>query len=209
MGTRNLTMVILKKETKVAQYGQWDGYPSGQGATVVDFIKNNPVTKMIKMLERVKFIDDEKQKEIDEWFKSIGVNDGWMNMEQSAMYQAKYPLLTRDNGANVLNLLMESEDDVLWLHDSTDFAADSLFCEWAYVLDLDKRVLEVYTGFNKGEVDKKSRFADLEESDNGSSEYKTVSLLAKYRFKDLKGMTTDEWATIVEKIGQEEEEEVE
>jgi len=27
MGTRHLTMVIQNKEPKVAQYGQWDGYP--------------------------------------------------------------------------------------------------------------------------------------------------------------------------------------
>lgn len=30
MGTRNLTMLISDGETKVAQYGQWDGYPGEQ-----------------------------------------------------------------------------------------------------------------------------------------------------------------------------------
>ena len=41
MGTRNLTMVINQEgETKVAQYGQWDGYPSGVGASVLSFLKN-------------------------------------------------------------------------------------------------------------------------------------------------------------------------
>ena len=41
MGTRNLTMVINQKgEKKVAQYGQWDGYPSGVGVSVLNFLKN-------------------------------------------------------------------------------------------------------------------------------------------------------------------------
>lgn len=180
MGTRNLTLVTFKKETRVAQYGQWDGYPAGQGATVVDFIKKYPVTKMVKMLERVKFIDNKKQKELDKFFKSIGVTDGWMDMEQAAKYQEKYPLLTRDNGADVLNLLMESKEEVLWLTDSRDFLKDGLFCEWAYELDLDKRILKVYNGGTKP--------------------------IATYTFKELKGMTTDEWSTKVEKVAYEDAE---
>jgi hypothetical protein len=40
MGTRNLTMVISKGEYKIAQYGQWDGYPSGQGSVVLNFLMN-------------------------------------------------------------------------------------------------------------------------------------------------------------------------
>ena len=39
MGTRNLTKVIDKEgNIRVAQYGQFDGYPSGQGANIVGFI---------------------------------------------------------------------------------------------------------------------------------------------------------------------------
>lgn len=40
MGTRNLTMVMVDGVYKVAQYGQWDGYPSGQGITVFIFSRN-------------------------------------------------------------------------------------------------------------------------------------------------------------------------
>ena len=40
MGTRNLTIVHKNGEYKVAQYGQWDGYPEGLGATLLNFLKN-------------------------------------------------------------------------------------------------------------------------------------------------------------------------
>ena len=39
MGTRNLTKVINEQgEVVVAQYGQWDGYPSGQGVNALNAI---------------------------------------------------------------------------------------------------------------------------------------------------------------------------
>lgn len=43
MGTRNLTMVQFNNEIKVAQYGQWDGEPDGQGATVLEFCSNKKI----------------------------------------------------------------------------------------------------------------------------------------------------------------------
>lgn len=35
--------------------------------------------------------------------------------------------------------------------DSSDFLADSLFCEWAYIINLDTKMLEFYQGFNNDE----------------------------------------------------------
>jgi len=31
MGTRHLICAKINNEYKLSQYGQWDGYPSGQG----------------------------------------------------------------------------------------------------------------------------------------------------------------------------------
>ena len=40
MGTRNLIMVRKKNgDLKVAQYCQWDGYPSGHGVDILTFLK--------------------------------------------------------------------------------------------------------------------------------------------------------------------------
>jgi hypothetical protein len=39
MGTRNLTAVYFKGEFRIAQYGQWDGYISGSGWGILEFLK--------------------------------------------------------------------------------------------------------------------------------------------------------------------------
>ena len=39
MGTRHTTAVKQNGEYKVAQYGQWDGYPEGAGVSILSFLK--------------------------------------------------------------------------------------------------------------------------------------------------------------------------
>ena len=195
MGTRNLTMVISNGETKVAQYGQWDGYPEGQGATALNFLINNDMVEFKHKLNSVKFINESKQKEIDKFVKSIGSDNGWMTGEQANQYRDKYPLLSRDNGADILEMIMESTEDVNWVTDSSEFAGDSLFCEWAYVIDLDKNTFEVYQGFNETPLTIEDRFyyltpeADKENQrrkDYGSdSKYYPIRMIKSYNLNDL------------------------
>ena len=40
MGTRHFVGVIADGKYKIAQYGQFDGYIEGQGATVLEFLSN-------------------------------------------------------------------------------------------------------------------------------------------------------------------------
>jgi len=182
MGTRNLTMVISNGETKVAQYGQWDGYPSGNGVVVLDFLSTNNLDDFKKKLSKVKFMNGSKEKEINKWLKSIGCENGWMDGDQSILYHQKYPYLTRDNGAKILGMIMNGEEDEIWITDSTDFASDSLFCEWAYLVDLDKNVLEVYEGFNKNPLTIEDRFFNLTDKE---SEYYPIKLIKKYDLNNL------------------------
>jgi hypothetical protein len=114
--------------------------------------------------------------------KSIGCENGWMNMDQSKLFQEKYPYLSRDNGAGILQMIMDGEEEQIWVTDSTDFAGDSLFCEWAYLIDLDKNVLEVYEGFNKEPLTIEDRFFNLTDSD---SEYHPIKMVKKYNLNNL------------------------
>lgn len=184
MGTRNLTMVISNGETKIAQYGQWDGYPEGQGATALEFLLASDMKVFKANLERCRFIENSKrkQKEMENFLAKIGSANGWMNGEQAEKYHKKYPFLTRDNGAKILDMVYDDKTDkLIWLNNSEDFAADSLFCEWAYVIDLDKNTFEVYEGFNKTPLTKEDRFFNLK----GENDYEPIKMIKSYDLNNL------------------------
>jgi hypothetical protein len=46
MGTRNSTLIQVDGEYKVAQYCQWDGYPSGQGVGILESLRNSNLQKL-------------------------------------------------------------------------------------------------------------------------------------------------------------------
>lgn len=186
MGTRNLTMVISNGQTKIAQYGQWDGYPGGQGATALDFLRNTDLEIFKKKLEIVRFETEVDSKEKENYLKKLGASGGWVTMEQGNKYDKKYPLDSRDHGAGILKLIMDSTDKEIVLVDSTSFAADSLFCEYAYVIDLDKNTFEVYEGFNQTPLPETERFYSLQGFNKERKEkYFPVKLAKSYPLDNL------------------------
>lgn len=145
MGTRNLTAVIKNGEPVIAQYGQWDGYPEGQGTTVYEFVKHAGVAKLEANLDKAYWADENELKAI--YSKYEGEN-GWMTFERGQEFSADYPSLTRDTCAEILELVANATERVPLVNEMA-FMDDTLFCEWAYVLDLDTRELKVYAGTNE------------------------------------------------------------
>ena len=156
MGTRNLTAVMMDKEYKIAQYGQWDGYPEGQGRTILNFIHKTDLNAFKEALKDVRWITEDESKKV------VGTPD-WPNV---------YPHLSRDAGGEILQMVMDGTAKILT--NSISFAGDSIFCEYAYVIDLDKNTFEVYEGFNKKAV-KEGRFT----SDDKSLDVETKERAAK------------------------------
>lgn len=186
MGTRHLTAVIKEKKPVVAQYGQWDGYPSGQGATILEFLRTADLDLFKAKLAYCRFMNDDDEKKMKKFMESIGCKDGWMNGEQAEKYNKKYPYQNRDHGGKILQAIQGAKDEVL-LVDSMDFAEDSLFCEWAYVIDLDKNQIEIYRGFNTEPLSKDERFyvgKEPEKSGSGNAYY-PVKLVKTYSLNDL------------------------
>lgn len=180
MGTRHLIAVYDRNnELRVAQYGQWDGYPSGQG---VDVLAQLPQLRS-EQFESLTWAEDDY---VEERWKEIGATGEFVSMEVSDLFKTRHPELHRDTGAQILGLVAENPN--LKLVNSIDFAADSLFCEWAYVVDFASNTFEVFKGFNTGPA--LGRFANM----STEGEYRAVTLLASWPLDQLP--TQDEFLAL-------------
>lgn len=125
MGTRGLTKVIKNDKIVVAQYGQWDHYPSGQGLTALNFLRDEAnVDKLDKGLYWLYEVDDAS---VEETLERTGDN-----------FATAYPSLIRDTGAEILELIANAKGALPVLL-NTDFENDELFCEGVFTVDLDKK----------------------------------------------------------------------
>jgi hypothetical protein len=183
MGTRNLTAVKISGEYKIAQYGQWDGYPGGQGATAVEFLRGKGNRERLK--RALKHCVWVTQGELDAKTKELGIGE-WMTPEEAARYHAAFPFMSRDHGAEILRMVATAPKEArpIKLRNSLEFAADSLFCEWAYVVDFDTNTFEVYKGFNQSPLKKSERFYGVTTNDV-AEKYQPIRLVKSYRLGRL------------------------
>jgi hypothetical protein len=189
MGTRHLITVVKGGEFKLAQYGQWDGYPSGQGATILEFLTTGDVEALRTNVDKLYF---PSQEEIDTMYeKAAGIPKGqeWINMEQSDKLKAALPTLHRDTGAKVLEIIASgsSFDDLgrIPTNNMISFAG-GWDCEWAYAIDLDNELFEVYqAGFDDEQG--ANRFSDVITNEFEGSEERPcfVKLVGSYKFDAL------------------------
>lgn len=183
MGTRNLTCVFLDGEYKVAQYGQWDGYPSGQGATALEFLRDlvaaGAVSQFANRVRATSAITTEEYKKL--WVE-CGANPD-ANFVSSAVakeFGRRHPHLDRDAGAKILEMIFAGT--ATKIQRQVEFSGDSLFCEWCYVIDLDRGTFEIFKGFNKTPLLPGDRFFGQPVSEN---EYQPVRLIKTYQLNAL------------------------
>lgn len=163
MGTRHLLMVVQNKQYKVAQYGSSGGYPEGQGLMILNFLKECNLDEFKKQVSKCEFIKN------DEFYKkayqelNIKLDNAFMTAEEIDRFVEKYPQLSDDIGASVLHYILNN-DNVL-LENNIGFAM-SPFCEWAYLIDLDAEILEIYVGNYSGPFEATDRFYTKEKKPN-------------------------------------------
>ena len=181
MGTRNLTAVFLDGEYKIAQYGQWDGYPDGAGLTCLRFLRDKCNMQVFRHnVSNVTFISEEDRTAL---LRDFGMrDDGTISRKDYDRFKASYPELHRDMGPDILKYIYGRPIGVR-LRNDIDFAADGLFCEFAWVVDLDAGTFEAYEGFTEKPLTSEDRFYFLRDKESG--EYHGVKLVAKWDLIDL------------------------
>ena len=181
MGSRHLIAVQLDGKYKIAQYGQWDGYPEGKGIDVLHFLRNRMDEEKFKVaLRRSSFISD---KALNKLWKACGMQeDGMILLADMDTMKRHHPEFHRDTSAKILDLV-QSSPNRMQLENSIGFAADGLFCEWAWVVDFDKRTFEGYRGFGSDPLTEQDRFYFLRDFEQNG--YSGVKLAAEWSLDNL------------------------
>jgi hypothetical protein len=126
MGTRGLTKVIYKGQTIIAQYGQWDHYPEGQGVTLFHTLTNPDVVKaFIEKIPQIYYPSDE---ELEVIYKSV---------TEDKPFDEQLPSLTRNTGGEIFRVIANWDDSPIPIFRDIDFEKDELFCEGVYTINLD------------------------------------------------------------------------
>ena len=145
MGTRHLIKVKYKGETKVSQYGQWDGYPDGQGLDILKFLRNKIKVEELKdKLSKVRFLDKEgKDKKFVEDFDSKKEED--RTDEQKGWFRT---FISRDVGSEILDNIVNFDGEEILLSED-----DGDWCEGFFTIDLDKMTYKIKYHSQKGTFD--------------------------------------------------------
>ena len=166
MGTRGAYGLRKDGEDKIT-YNHSDSYPGSLGAAIAGFIRTTSVGEMKKIFDKLIMVDDGD---------SPAPRTAKLYLESLNSSVGGGPKLTWYNylRGGQGNLSFYKDKKHIHMIDSHEFIKDSLFCEYAYIINLDTEHLEFYTGFNKN-INANGRYAKLHSQDR-DSDYLGVAL---------------------------------
>ena len=141
MSTRGALGFRLHGQDKVT-YNHSDSYPSWLGVRVLSFVRNTTEEQRTAIVEKIILVDDYTTPTPEQI--QICVDAGMCNLTVANQSEKDWYCLLR-NAQGDLNTYRT----IPFMVDSAHFLEDSLFCEWAYIINLDDKTLEIYNGYNK------------------------------------------------------------
>jgi len=142
MGTRGLYGFRMNGMDKTT-YNHYDSYPDCLGSTVAEFCEQTPVAEMRDIFSRITLVREDSKPTKEQIVKYAG----FCNLDVSHRTAEDWYCLMR----NAQGELAWMRDMVGEIHmiDNHRFIEDSLFCEYAYIINLDEEVLEFWIGFQQ------------------------------------------------------------
>jgi hypothetical protein len=141
------------------QYNHYDSYPSGLGVDVETFLKTrlgsgiasyeNLLASLKSRVENLKVLDES----IPPTAEDIKALEPWTDLGVSTGKTSDWYCLTRNMQGDLAETLESG-----YIKLDNKFIQNSLFCEWAYLINLDSGELEVYEGFQR-KYHRKGRYA--------------------------------------------------
>lgn len=144
MGTRGLVTFVTKDGVVKSAYNQYDAYPEGVGTTVLSFVRaaidGIGSEALAEPIEDLIVVSEKSKPTIAQQAALAKYADTKVSTGELSEW---YVLLRKTQGNPAL--ILQSG----YIEDMTSFGNDSLFCEWAYAINMKDNTFEVYEGFQK------------------------------------------------------------
>lgn len=152
MGTRGAIGFRIDNADKIA-YNQFDSYPTGVGANILQELCGIKDWENVKArIRKIVLVTDDQPPTQEQ----INANQKWADLSVSERsFEDWYCLLRKAQGT----LAPYIDGSLPIIYDAHTFLLDSLFCEYAYIVNLDNMTFEFYRGFNRESSEAGGRYA--------------------------------------------------
>jgi hypothetical protein len=140
MGTRGTYGFRIGGQDKLA-YNHYDSCPDWLGRNLIEFIRSTSTDGMRKIAQGLILVDEDSTPTPEQIEKC----NQWTDLKVSSQSTKDWYCLLREAQGNP----DAWKQGLRFVIDSHEFMGDSLFCEWAYVINLDEETLEIYKGCNE------------------------------------------------------------
>jgi hypothetical protein len=188
MGTRGAYGFRIGNQDKIT-YCHFDSYPDFLGRNLLEYVADTP-TEMMKEVASAIIMVDLESKPAPELVKRYS-KFGDLNVSNHT-FEDWYCLLRKTQGD-----LYPYNNDLRHMIDFHDFPHDSLFCEWAYIINLDTELFEAYKGLNK-DSSAKGRYARYSTDDNHG--YRGVVLIDEIPLADIRPESIEDLVRRIENL---------
>lgn len=213
MSTRGAFGFYVNGETKVT-YNNYDSYLEGLGSEIFIALQRffafyegdmeEANNKLKKIAEKIILIDEESLykpltnthadylfdkkifKELEDGIITANLVKTLMeNKKQRYSFSTMFKMLSEKYATeHNIDFYLFNSDEKLEMKDSKNFLLNGLFCEYAYIINVDDKVLEIYKGGSNGKYSiKPSRYVSDEPLQYGK--YGAVDLVAEFSFEDI------------------------